>query len=62
MVTAPLHKEALHAAGIDVPGHTEMLQALCRAPEVRMMLVNAELRVVLVTAYGSQKEAPPTRP
>lgn len=57
MVTAPLHKEALHAAGIDVPGHTEMLQALCRAPEVRMMLVNAELRVVLVTVHQSLRSA-----
>ena len=28
MVTAPLHKEALAAAGIGYPGHTEMLQAL----------------------------------
>ena len=27
LVTAPLHKEALHAAGVDFPGHTEFLQA-----------------------------------
>src|SRR5256885_1363196 len=26
LVTAPLHKEALHAAGVDFPGHTELLQ------------------------------------
>ena len=26
-VTAPLHKEALHLAGVDFPGHTELLQA-----------------------------------
>ena len=32
MVTAPLHKEALAAAGIRHPGHTEMLQALAAAP------------------------------
>ena len=28
LVTAPIHKEALAAAGIAYPGHTEMLQAL----------------------------------
>ena len=27
LVTAPLHKEALSAAGVDFPGHTELLQA-----------------------------------
>ena len=27
VVTAPLHKEALSAAGVDFPGHTELLQA-----------------------------------
>jgi 4-hydroxythreonine-4-phosphate dehydrogenase len=27
LVTAPLHKEALSAAGVDYPGHTELLQA-----------------------------------
>jgi 4-hydroxy-L-threonine phosphate dehydrogenase PdxA len=27
MVTAPLHKEALAAAGVPYPGHTELLQA-----------------------------------
>ena len=28
IVTAPIHKEALAAAGVAYPGHTEMLQAL----------------------------------
>ena len=27
LVTAPLHKEALHAAGVPYPGHTKLLQA-----------------------------------
>ena len=48
LVTAPIHKEALHAAGSPFPGHTEMLQQLAGGPPVRMMLANAELRVVLV--------------
>lgn len=62
LVTAPIHKEALHAAGIDHPGHTELLQALCadpddRLPPVRMMLANEELRVVLVTIHVALRQA-----
>ncbi|WP_298834573.1 4-hydroxythreonine-4-phosphate dehydrogenase PdxA [uncultured Piscinibacter sp.] len=61
IVTAPIHKEALAAAGIGHPGHTEMLQALARPggtpPEVRMMLANDELRTVLVTIHVSLRRA-----
>ncbi|MBO9689532.1 MAG: 4-hydroxythreonine-4-phosphate dehydrogenase PdxA [Mitsuaria chitosanitabida] len=62
LVTAPIHKEALHAGGIDHPGHTELLQALCadaqgRLPPVRMMLANDELRVVLVTIHVALRQA-----
>lgn len=40
LVTGPLNKEALHAAGHDVPGHTELLARSCgrRDDEVSMML------------------------
>jgi 4-hydroxythreonine-4-phosphate dehydrogenase len=61
IVTAPIHKEALAAAGVPYPGHTEMLQALAAAggaaPPVRMMLVNDELRVVLVTIHQPLRRA-----
>ena len=62
IVTAPIHKEALAAAGLPWPGHTEMLQALATlpggaAPAVRMMLANDELRVVLVTIHMSLRQA-----
>ena len=62
IVTAPIHKEALSAAGIAYPGHTEMLQSLAAAPggpmpPVRMMLANDELRVVLVTIHLSLRRA-----
>jgi 4-hydroxythreonine-4-phosphate dehydrogenase len=33
IVTGPLHKEALHAAGYDVPGHTEWLARACGLPD-----------------------------
>jgi 4-hydroxythreonine-4-phosphate dehydrogenase len=61
LVTAPIHKEALAAAGVDFPGHTEMLQALAtddaHKPPVRMMLANDELRVVLVTIHIALRRA-----
>lgn len=62
IVTAPIHKEALAAAGVRFPGHTEMLQALAAAPgsappPVRMMLANDELRTVLVTIHLSLRRA-----
>ena len=68
MVTAPLHKEALHAAGDAYdrfPGHTELLQdrsarflgkPVTDVP-VRMMLANDELRTVLVSIHVSLQDA-----
>ncbi|ROZ77507.1 4-hydroxythreonine-4-phosphate dehydrogenase PdxA [Ramlibacter sp. WS9] len=65
LVTAPLHKEALAAAGVTFPGHTELLQAESAAwlgkrvadVPVRMMLANDELRTVLVSIHMSLREA-----
>ena len=66
VVTAPLHKEALHAAGPpfdEYPGHTEMLQATAAHYQgradvtVRMMLANDELRTVLVSIHVSLRQA-----
>ena len=59
LVTAPLHKEALAAAGEPYPGHTELLQAEAAAfagrsvaqTPVRMMLANPDLRVVLHSVH-----------
>ena len=49
--TAPISKEALHAAGHRYPGHTELLAALTGTPEVSMMLVAPRLRVIHVTTH-----------
>jgi len=62
IVTAPIHKEAFHAAGVAHPGHTEMLQEEAARDSgvqrpVRMMLANEELRVVLVTIHCSLRQA-----
>ena len=65
LVTAPLNKEALAAAGLKFPGHTELLQAEAAAHAgvtieqmpVRMMLANDELRTVLVSIHVSLRDA-----
>ena len=68
MVTAPIHKEALAAAGgwvANFPGHTELLQAEAaaflgkpvREVPVRMMLANNELKTVLVSIHMSLRRA-----
>ena len=57
IVTAPIHKEALAAAGIDFPGHTEMLADFGGADRVAMMLANDEMRTVLVTIHCSMLDA-----
>jgi len=60
MVTAPMHKEALAAAGepwCRYPGHTELLQAQAGGAPVRMMLANRELRTVLVSIHVALREA-----
>jgi 4-phospho-D-threonate 3-dehydrogenase / 4-phospho-D-erythronate 3-dehydrogenase len=49
--TAPLNKEALHAAGHIYPGHTELLAHLTGVDEVSMMLVAPKLRVIHVTTH-----------
>ena len=51
IVTAPLNKLAISQAGIDFPGHTEILAHRCGDIPVAMMLVNDELRVLLVTIH-----------
>jgi 4-hydroxythreonine-4-phosphate dehydrogenase len=57
VVTAPLNKEALNAAGFRYPGHTEILAELAGGVPVRMMLANAELATVLVTIHQPLREA-----
>lgn len=66
IVTAPLHKEALHLAGHDYPGHTELLAQLCGVRDFAMMLYlgpgeplrgPAGLAVVHVTLHASLRNA-----
>lgn len=49
--TAPLNKEALHAAGHIYPGHTELLAKLTGIEEVSMMLSTPKIKVIHVTTH-----------
>jgi len=51
MVTAPICKEGFKKAGIDVPGHTELLAELTGTRRYAMMLFGGPLRVVLATRH-----------
>ncbi|QDU55871.1 4-hydroxythreonine-4-phosphate dehydrogenase PdxA [Aeoliella mucimassa] len=66
VVTAPISKAALHAAGHDYPGHTELLAELCGVEEFAMMLYlppgvanksPAGLGVAHVTLHTSMRTA-----
>ena len=57
IVTAPLNKEAMKAAGINYPGHTEILAAHSGTTDFAMMLANEELRVLLVSIHVPLSEA-----
>ncbi|MBN1669564.1 MAG: 4-hydroxythreonine-4-phosphate dehydrogenase PdxA [Kiritimatiellae bacterium] len=51
MVTGPICKESFVRAGLNVPGHTELIADLTGAKDFAMMLVGGALRVVLVTRH-----------
>jgi 4-hydroxythreonine-4-phosphate dehydrogenase len=57
VVTAPLNKAAMHAAGFDYAGHTELLAERTGATRVSMLLVGPSLRVVHVSTHVALREA-----
>lgn len=57
IVTNPIHKAALYAAGFKYPGQTEFLGALCGQPLPVMMLASDRLRVVPVTIHMSLRQS-----
>lgn len=58
IATCPISKAALQSAGIDHPGHTEMLAGLTGARDFAMMLAGSRLRVTLVTIHCPLAEVP----
>ncbi|MDF1579535.1 MAG: 4-hydroxythreonine-4-phosphate dehydrogenase PdxA [Desulfuromonadales bacterium] len=60
LVTAPINKAAIHSAGCNFPGHTELLAERCQVEKVVMMLAGARLRVCLVTTHLPLSAVPAT--
>ncbi len=64
IVTAPISKTALRAAGYDGPGHTELLRARCDVPDVTMVMaaehtpLGGSLRVALLTVHVALRDVP----
>ena len=65
VVTAPISKEAMHAAGYPYPGHTEFLAELSGADEVGMLMVSPPrskkdpgLRILLATTHLALRDLP----
>jgi 4-hydroxythreonine-4-phosphate dehydrogenase len=58
LVTAPLNKESLRAAGYPWPGHTELLAEAAASRDVAMLFVGGGLRVALLTIHRSLRSVP----
>ncbi|MGB0581271.1 MAG: 4-hydroxythreonine-4-phosphate dehydrogenase PdxA [Limisphaerales bacterium] len=58
ITTAPINKEALHAAGYKYPGHTEIFTEKSGADRSCMMLTSDELTCAFVTVHVGYDEVP----
>lgn len=56
--TAPIAKSAIHEAGWNFPGHTELLAERFGVERVVMMLAGPVLRVVLATTHVALRDVP----
>ena len=58
LVTAPINKEALAAAGVQHSGHTEILAKLSGTADFAMLLMGKELKVIHVTTHVALRRVP----
>ena len=58
LVTAPISKEVIGAAGFPWPGHTELLEEACGTGRAVMLLVGRGLRVGLATIHCALRDVP----
>lgn len=58
IVTAPVNKEALAAAGVPHSGHTEILAGLTGTRDFAMLLMGRDLRVIHVTTHVALRRVP----
>ena len=56
--TAPLNKEALNAAGVRYPGHTEIFADRTKAPRSCMMQYSEEITCTFVTVHVGYRDVP----
>jgi 4-hydroxythreonine-4-phosphate dehydrogenase len=56
IVTAPINKEMMNAAGCHYAGHTELLAELTGSGEYGMLFVGGGLRVILATIHVALKD------
>jgi 4-hydroxythreonine-4-phosphate dehydrogenase len=56
LVTAPISKAHVQAAGFPFPGHTEYLAHRSKSPRFAMMMAGPKLKVTLVTIHRPLKE------
>lgn len=57
LVTAPINKKALREAGLNYPGHTEILAQLTKTEDYAMFLYSEQLKVIHVSTHISLLEA-----
>ncbi|HJN09030.1 MAG TPA: 4-hydroxythreonine-4-phosphate dehydrogenase PdxA [Pirellulaceae bacterium] len=58
ITTGPIHKEALHDAGVFYPGHTEILAARTGVKRYCMMLTCQQITCSFVTTHVGYREVP----
>lgn len=58
ITTGPIHKEALHAAGISFPGHTEILMDRTSTSRACMMLTSPAITCSFVTGHVGLVDVP----
>ena len=57
VVTGPIHKEAIKAAGSSYAGHTEIFASRTNTKNYAMMLADKNLRVIHVSTHVSLRQA-----
>ena len=57
VVTGPIHKEAIKAAGSPFAGHTEIFATRTKTKDYAMMLTDESLRVIHVSTHVSLRQA-----
>lgn len=58
VTTGPINKEAIHAAGVPFPGHTEMFASRTASPRSCMLQYSPEITCSFVTVHVGYAEVP----